>query len=277
MSAKDVSSAPRASASNSTAVEGPGDAGGSESGIQVLDRLMRTLDLLQSTGPLGPSDLARRLEMKKSTMLRLLAGLREHGLVQQETSTHVYRLGARLVELGQAAQGGLEPSRRAEPYLRELVRETGETTHLCVPCEQKLLYAAECEGTAVLHLPSMLGRRVELHSTSAGKVLLANLPTAAMQALLTTQTAEEVEVLVKQCQQIAARGWAVEHDEYEHDLSSVAAPVRNHTGHLIGALTVSGSSNRIRASEQDLVARLRHAADALSAELGYPCDPPQPR
>src|SRR5436309_9043082 len=100
--------------------------------VQSLDRALEILRLLGSEPEMRVTDLARRLEVHKSTVFRLLATLQEHGLVEQNPSTERYRLGYGLVRLAGSVVAELDLARTARPVLEELAARTGETVNLAL-------------------------------------------------------------------------------------------------------------------------------------------------
>src|SRR2546428_9374803 len=100
--------------------------------VQSLDRAIEILRLLGGEPEMRVTDLARRLEVHKSTVFRLLSTLQEHGLVEQNPSTEKYRLGYGLVRLAGSALSELDLARGARPVLEGLALRTGETFNLAI-------------------------------------------------------------------------------------------------------------------------------------------------
>src|SRR5438094_10199302 len=100
--------------------------------VQSLDRALEILRLLGSEPEMRVTDLARRLEVHKSTVFRLLSTLQEHGLVEQNPTTEKYRLGYGLVRLAGAVVAELDLARASRSVLEELAVRTGETVNLAI-------------------------------------------------------------------------------------------------------------------------------------------------
>src|SRR5207249_2963170 len=98
--------------------------------VQSLDRALEILRLLGSEPEMRVTDLARRLEVHKSTVFRLLSTLQEHGLVDQNPTTERYRLGYGLVRLAGAVVAELDLARASRSVLEQLAFRTGETVNL---------------------------------------------------------------------------------------------------------------------------------------------------
>lgn len=141
---------------------------------QTVDRALSILPLLAE----GPADLGRvadRLGVHKSTALRLLRTLHEHGLVYRQ-SDHRYRLGARLFALAQEAMENLDVREIAHPHLVRLNEQCGHTVHLAVYDDPEVLYIDKVDSRYPVRMYSRIGRPVALTVAAVAKLLLADLP-----------------------------------------------------------------------------------------------------
>ncbi len=254
------------------------------SGTQTLDRALDLLDAIQQHGPtLGVGELTRLVELKKPTAIRLLRALRARGYVSQDPQTQRYRLGPRLIDLGAAASADDDYARRAQPELDALAARTGETAHYCVMADGAALFAAVAEGSNRLRLPSQVGSRLPLHASSAGKVLICWFKPEDVRSFfgrdgltpLTPKTIVDPDRFSRELRECQVRGFAVEDEEVEEGLFSVAAPVRDHSAHIVAAVMVAGPSGRMRSRSQELIAQVKAVAGRLSAEFGSPVAPGQ--
>lgn len=246
---------------------------------QVLDRTIRMLDVLaESSEELGPSELAARLSIHKSTIHRLLTVLERHRFVRKHPTRGKYSLGMRLFELGSRAVAHLNLRECAEPYLRRLVEETHETAHICVLNGTEMLSVANVEGPWTLRAPSTIGRRTSVHCSSGGKAFAAYLPDRTLDELIaqlpfkqhTRHTLVTRAAFKAELQRVRVQGFAVDDEEVEEGLRCVGAPVRNHTGRVIAALSIAGPVFRMKNGRIPELARAVIAsARDLSKELGY--------
>ena len=124
-------------------------------------------------GELGTNEVARRTGLNASTASRQLATLVAAGLVAHVEETGRYRLGPRLVELGNAALAGLDVRELARPHLRALAEATGETATLSVPGDPDAITVDFVQSAASVQSVARLGRPSVAHATAAGKVVLA--------------------------------------------------------------------------------------------------------
>jgi DNA-binding IclR family transcriptional regulator len=257
-------------------------------GAQVVDRVVDILEAFTRLGPeLGVSDISRALGLKKATTHRLLASLRRRGIVAQDLESRRYRLGMKLWELGQMATTQVDWLDRVKPYLQQLTDRAGETTHLAVLNEGQVLYVEKVESTRSLRIPSQVGRRLPAHCTGVGKALLAFLPDEVLRSLVvrgglpryTPNTITDLRRLRSELARVRERGYSVDHEEIEEGLVCIAAPVRDHTTHVVAAVSIAGPSSRLRPETiEDHAESVVIAANAMSAALGCPIEvAPHPR
>ncbi|HEV2665399.1 MAG TPA: IclR family transcriptional regulator, partial [Blastocatellia bacterium] len=247
--------------------------------VQVLDRALGILDLLADESPeLGPSEVSECMGLHKSTVHRLLQVLERHRLIEKIALNGKYRLGLKLFELGSKAIAQLDLRERAQPYLKRLVLETGETAHICILDGDRMLSIANVESPRTLRTPSTVGHRTPLHCTSVGKALLAFLPEDEQNDLInqceltayTRHTHTRPARLKAELKFIRQHGYAMDNEEIEEGLRCVGAPVMDHSGRVVAAMSVAGPTFRLTEERIPEVARsVIRAASDLSAELGY--------
>ena len=239
--------------------------------VAAVERAVAVLDAL-TDGELGTNEIARRTGLTASTASRQLATLVAGGLVEHDADTGRYRLGLRLVELGNAALGRLDLRDLARPHLRSLVEATGETATLSVSGERDAITVDFVQSPRSVRSVAQLGRPSIGHATAAGKVVLA----FAGQALAGTQldrftdlTIVDPDVLDRELVKIRSAGVATAVDEREPGLAALAAPVFGRGGELVAILGVQGPSERFRDGVLAAAAApLLAAAAALSRSLG---------
>lgn len=253
--------------------------------VQVLDRTLGILDVLaEARVEMGPAELAERLSLHKSTIHRLLRVLERHRFIRRNPNHGKYGLGMRLFELGSRAVAQLDLRERAEPFLRRLVGETGETAHVCVLEGTEMMSVANAEGPRTLRTPATVGRRTPVHCTSVGKALMAYLPERTIDELLarvrltqyTRNTITTRAALKADLQRIRERGYAVDNEEIEEGLRCVGAPIRNYTGRVVAAMSIAGPVFRVTPERLPALARdVVIAARALSRDLGFKPEKPK--
>ena len=241
--------------------------------VAAVERALAVLDVLAADRELGTNEIARRSGINASTVSRLLATLTAAGLVEHVPDTGRYRLGLRLLELGNVVLARLDLRELARPHLQALVEETGETATLSAPGERDAITVDFVQSPSVVQSVARLGRPSIGHATATGKVLLAFGGAAIPRGRLTAYTDRTIadrKALEAELDRVRAQGWARATGEREDDLNAVAAPVRDGRGGLVGIMGVQGPSARFdeRAMAEAVEPLLERAA-AVSAALGY--------
>lgn len=252
--------------------------------IQVLDRALAILDVLGSQqNESSLAELSATVELHKSTTHRLMIVLERHRLVAKNPETGRYRLGLKLFELGSKAIASKDLLQHSLPHLHGLVKETGETVHLCILDEGEVLYIQKIEPQRSVRMASSIGRRAPAHSTAVGKAILAELPDHEVNAVIlrhplkssTPNTITSAEKLKAELRATRTRGYAIDDEENEEGVRCVGAAVRDHSGRPVAAISVSGPSFRITKENAPKIAQpLVRAAVALSHDLGLPMTRP---
>ncbi|WP_433798960.1 IclR family transcriptional regulator [Actinomycetospora sp. CA-084318] len=230
---------------------------------------------------LGVSELARRLGLGKSAVHRLLATLAAEGLVTRAENGG-YRLGMVMFELGEAVRSHMDLHAAAGPVLVELRAQTGESSQVGVLDGDEVVYVDRLESTHSLRLFHETGRRVPLHCTSSGKVLLAAMPAERQEAIigrgfpaLTPNTIVAPDAVRAELAVVARRGWAEAIDEREIGVASLAAPVRGPGGDVVAAISVGAPATRFLAlPREQLVQWVVEAGEAVSRRLGWSPESP---
>jgi DNA-binding IclR family transcriptional regulator len=241
------------------------DRGEVDGGLRSVLRALDLLDCFLGEDELGVADIARRLGVAKSTAHRLLTTLCARGFAEQNPQTGHYRLGFHLYELGQLAVTRTDLHQAALPLLEELRERTGCTIHLAVPDGPEIVYLERLQTLRVMRLFTGVSRRLPAHCTSSGKVIAAFDPvvararTAAGFTRLTSRSIQDAARFDRELATVRRTGYAVNSDEAKHGLTSVAAPVRDHTGRARAAISLVGPTAEVLGAVE-LHARLAGAA-----------------
>jgi DNA-binding IclR family transcriptional regulator len=226
----------------------------------AADRTARLMALLIERSPRTVAELVAACGPAEEDVLVSLAALERHGLIGWDADrTHVRSAHARrdLAEV-------------AEPAMRRLADETGETVNLMVRSAGGAEAVAQADGRHVLGVSSWVGREVPDHCSAAGKVFLAFGASAPREPLerLTARTIVHPDQLARELDGVRERGYAAIVDELEMGLAAVAAPIRDGDGAVVGALSVAGPTARLGPSRLAVVGRLAvEQADAVSRAL----------
>lgn len=246
------------------------------SSVRNAARLLK--EFSPATRELGVTELARRLGIGKSTAHRLLHTLAEERLLERDPDTGAYRLGLAMYELGASVSMNTSLHEASTPVMDELRNATKETVQVAVLDGREVVYVERRESPHTLRLFGRIGHRNDAHCTSTGKVLLAWLPTHALQDLLrgwelpaqTPYTITDPSALLAQLDDVRRRGWAIQVNETEMGAGAVAAPIRNGLGEVVAALSVAGPIQRVQGDSLQRMARLTvEAAATISRRLGF--------
>lgn len=238
--------------------------------------LMRGLDVVEAVadGVTGLPDLARRLDLTRSTTHRLASALVDRGYLAF-TARQGYRLGPKLLQLGHIAQSQTDLIQVARPHIEALAASSEDTVHLGVLDGDRALYLDKIPGRRRVNISSRVGDRHRLTSTGLGKALLLDHKPrdwsdvfAADQA--SGAMAADAEPWLRRMADYAAAGRAYDLEENEDQIRCVAAPVRDAGGHIVGAISVSSAGQymddaRMSALSEDV----RATAQAISRDLGW--------
>lgn len=243
--------------------------------VRSVERAVAILDLLAEGGWRTGADLARELNVHRSTALRLLGTLERHSLVERDLRTARYRLGRRLPQLASVVTGEFDLRYLARPVCEQVAAMSGETATFelliaddIVPIEQS------AAATSVVTI-NWLGRHYPVHCTASGKAFLAFGPEAVRERLLarplsqvTPRTVTDRAELEVQLEAARESGVAKTYEELEMGLDAIAAPIFGPNGEMVAALDVSGPSHRLR-GRPELERMTREGAADLSRRLGY--------
>jgi len=247
--------------------------------VVAVQRALDVLEALhQADQDMRLTDLALAAGLAKPTTYRMLVTLMSRRLAVYKPETERYGLGPKVLEWGLRRLHRLDVRQAALPTMRRLREETQETVTLSVLVGDERQYVEQLESPQEVRQTVELGRRVPLYSGGSGKAILAFLPPERLEQYLrsvrlerlTDQTIVDPEQLRTELQQVRERGYAASLGERQAGAASVAAPVRDHLGDVIGCISVSGPTGRFRAQAAARLGPLvREAAAAVSLQLGY--------
>jgi DNA-binding IclR family transcriptional regulator len=246
----------------------------------------RALDILElfldGDGVLSAPEITRKLGLPRTTVHELVTTLAARSyLVPVPEQPGRYRLGVRTYQLGSRYAEQLDLAAEGQQVARSVAETCDETVHVAILEGADVIYIAKVDSTHAVRMVSAAGRRLPAHCTSVGKMLLASLPQDELDARLpgpgdeplrgmTANSITSPGELREALAEIRARGIAVERRESNPDVSCVAAPVRDGTGRVVAALSISVPmirwSEERRAELETLAAR---GAAELSARLGH--------
>lgn len=251
--------------------------------VQTIERVAFILDIVgRYPNGLSLGDLAHEANLPKGSAHRLLSSMTYFDFVRQDPTTKNYHLGFKLVDLGNLLLSQIDLRSEARPFLIHLSESVKETIHLVVLDGNMALYIDKVDlytKSSGLQMISRLGSRIELHCSSVGKVLLANMEDSDAEAIIsntgltrrTAKTITDPSQLMRHLSSIREKGYAIDDEENEGGIRCVGAPIRNERGQVKAAMSISGPATRITPEriETELKQRVCETAGQISAKLGY--------
>lgn len=240
-------------------------------GAQAALRAVRLLKLFTNERPaMSLAEISKTAGLNKTTTHRLLRALQSESLVERNSATNAYSLGAGLMALGVQALASSDLRRRVRPLLKTLAEESGETATLEVPVERSMLVLDEVTGRHAAASAGYIGTRWPILATSTGKAWIA-FDESGMERIsgqlpsLTANTLTSKEKFQSQISDIRRRGYAETVDELQEGFTAVATVIRGLHGDLQGALSIGGPTHRFSAARRaELGASLCRAAASLN-------------
>lgn len=248
----------------------------------VVKSVSRALDIIQlvgmKKGGLGVTEIAKQMDINKSSVYRILVTLAQYGYIEQDESTGLYKLGYKFLEISSKLLDSIDIRSEAGPFLQQLEDSTNEVIHLVVYDQGEVVYIEKLEGTETLRMHSKVGKRAPMHCTSVGKAILANLPSGMVHEIVerkglpmhTKHTITDKDALFKELVQVKQNGYALDLEENENGISCIAAPIFDHLGKVVAAISISGPT--IRMTEErlnQLKEQMLDVGSQISVRLGF--------
>ena len=219
--------------------------------------------------------LADESGLPRATALRLLDALVEHRVLRADEAG--YAPGPQLAVWGQRYLDGLDLRDHAGDLMRSLAEQTRETCYLGVRDGRQVLYVAKADSPQPIRPAARVGSRNPLHSTGLGKSLLAFAPPGVLKDYVaealerkTPNTITDPSALTAELERIRSRGWSIDDVENEDGVRCVAAPIRDHTGAVVAALSVVAPAYRFARDDLPRLApQVLGATAELSRRIGY--------
>ena len=247
--------------------------------IQTLERAVKILDCFNVNEPeLGVREIARRIHLSSSTTGRLMAAMKELNILAQNTETHLYCLGSKILALSAIYTSTMDVRNLALAKMVSLHELTQETISLYIMEGNERICIERLESPQTVRIVTWIGRRIPLYAGSAGKCFLAFLPVMRREEILnstklealTENTIINLAELRSELEHIRNEGCAVSIGEWVLEAAGVAAPIFNAFGQIIAVLTISGPASRFSKEkiEQYKLLIMEKAAQ-ISKEFGF--------
>ena len=248
----------------------------------VVKSVSRALDIIalvgMKKGGLGVTEIANQIDINKSSVFRTLSTLVQYGYIEQDRETGKYKLGYKFLDISSKLLESIDIRSEAKPFLKELENKTNEVIHLVVYDQGEVVYIEKLEGTETLRTHSKVGKRAPMHCTSVGKAILAHLPENDVLSILerkgmpyhTDHTITSIEAILQELKQIRQRGYALDLEENEYGITCIAAPVFDHLGKVVAAVSISGPTTRMTKDRLTYLGPIMiQTSQRLSARIGH--------
>jgi IclR family KDG regulon transcriptional repressor len=250
----------------------------------TIQSVSHALDILESftkaESELGVTELSKRLGLHKNNVFRLLATLEHRDYIEQNKATENYRLGPKTLQIGSIFIEQRECRRQARPILEDLAAASGETAVVAVLRANKVIYMDSVETNRTVRAVSRIGAMLPAHCTAVGKAQLASLAPAELERLypemdlpsLTQRSIKTRDALLAELKTVTAKGYALEDEECDAEVKSVAVPARDFSKNVIAAIGIVAPASRLtdeRLTKGGVLNLLLEAGRTLSAQLGY--------
>jgi len=245
--------------------------------VPAISRALDVLEYLSRKRDATFTGIYTELGLPKSSAYHILSTMESRGYIRRFGQEGIYGLGLRLYELGNVAAARIDIRKEALPFLRELAVKTNQTCHLGVLDETEGVYMEKVESTRPVIMNSWLGKRLSLHSTSIGKILLAWQNEQRLAHILdrivlhryTAKTITEMALLKEHLLIVKGKGYALDDEENEPEIRCIGGPVWDITGEVIAAISISGLTTQMSKERlPDLIEQVKETARGLSHCFG---------
>lgn len=249
----------------------------------IVPGLVRGLQILKlfsvDRQELGAAEIARELDISRSTVFRLVYTLESLGLLQRAEHSKRYRLGLKVLDLGFQFLSGMDIVDLSRPHLQDLSDETETSSHLVVRDGTEIVYLSRVAAKHVMGSTIGVGTRFPAHATSSGRILLSDLSMSEIAALYegkalqiyTDQTPTSLGDLINVLEADRKNGYVFSWGAFEKNLASIAVPIRNSSRKSVASFNVSSSTGSHTKTElmENVLPILQAKASIVSAALGY--------
>jgi IclR family KDG regulon transcriptional repressor len=246
--------------------------------LQTVQKAADVLNLFSVEHPeWGISELSKELAFPKSSTSALVSTLADQGLLRR-TNSGRYKLGWRVMALSQVLLSTTDFRIEARRVMESLIARFGETVHLATLENGQVIYVDKLQGTRAIQVAvTGVGYRLPAHCSGVGKVILADRPWEEVQHILkrrgmpayTSKTITSSEDLHQELEWVSAQGFAFDQEEAVEELCCVAAPIRDHSGEVVAAMSLSVPAYRFQQNKDQYRLAIVGAGKQISENLGY--------
>ncbi len=250
--------------------------------VQSAERIFQVLEMLAENGEMGLMEISAALSLHKSTVHRLLMSLIYMGYAKQDETTQKYMLSYKIVNMAGKILDRTDILQVARPYMDRLSDISGETVHLVQREGNNILYIYKAEAkVGSIRMVSHVGMIHPMYCSGVGKAIMANLEEAQVKQIWnesiiekrTEKTITDIDEMMRVLDEVRAKGYALDDEENEEGVRCIAACLKDYTGEVRYAFSVSGPVSRMtRERVRDLSVDVKKIQTDLSRELGFYAD-----
>jgi len=245
-----------------------------------IEKVCRVFDALRTETLMGVTAIAERTGLLPSDVHRIVRSLEHFGYIEQDPETRQYRLGLELLKLGYLVGERLQLREVARPHLRRLAYTVRATANLAVfdAHDLEVIFVEQVDSPGELQIRLRIGKRVAAHATSVGKVLLAHLEPGIVDHVIerhgmsrfTSRTITDPGRLREELEIVRREGYAMDQGEGLAGAWCMGAPVLDHTGSVVAAISISLLGSQLGSQDEARVIGLvKETAARISTDLGY--------
>lgn len=220
--------------------------------VKSLFKALRIMDCFTVDSPeLGITEISEQLGLYKSNVHNIVDTFVKAGYLEQNPENEKYRLGFKLLELGNVISSNMNIRRLTLPYMQEMSDYANETVYLGMPSDTDVIYLDSASPKNQISSRSMLGVKAPLYCTGIGKAMLAFLPAEVAKAVCakplkkhTDQTITDTGALLDELEAIRQRGYSIDNMEHEYGIKCIGMPILNKKKQVVAGISVSGPSLR---------------------------------
>ena len=242
--------------------------------------VVKSLDLLNlfvENPKLSLNEMVQLSGIPKTSVHRMIGSLEDMGFLQKDAENK-YSLGLLFLQFGQLVSERLDLRQVALPVMQVLRDDVEEAVNLIMKDGNETIYIEKLETTHPVRLYTKIGRRAPLYAGACSRIILAFLPEQEREHYLKEielkpiglGTITDKQKLRLVLEDSRAKGYSISYSELENHTASLAAPIFNHTGHIVGGLSIAGPDNRFQEDRlPELVEKVKQAAQEISRKLGW--------
>ena len=247
--------------------------------VQSVDRTFSILEILSDYEEgLGITEIALKVDLHKSTVHRLLNTLIYKGYIQQDKNTSKYVCTFKLFELGSKKTSKLDVSTVARVDLEELMKKINEVVHLGVREDNDIVYILKVEPEKSIKMYTRIGMRKPMYGTAMGRSFMFDLKEEEIDEIwnssnitkFTDKTITNLEDFKAYLNHAKTKGYVLDDQEIEEGIRCIGAPIRNYTGEICAALSISSSIFTFTDEKiEEYSSIILEYANKISQRLGY--------